>query len=327
MDFIRAQLTRIPRITPVNLSACTVLITGANSGLGLAASREVLMSSPKRLILAVRNLDEGNKARSELMGRGKPTLTEIEVRKLDQNNFESVASFAKSLKGDRVDFAILNAGVMNCEFITSADGLESELQVNVLSPALLSLLLLPNFHLASSSPKPPSTPRPHLTFVSSGLHTMAKFPERKLGPGEILPALNNRAQYSQSDRYSVSKTIGLLWMRELARRVQSSDIVINAVNPGFCKTGLMRNTSGVMYYLSRVAQFLLGREVEDGARCLVDAAIIKGPETHGLYLSEMQVKAESDLVRSAEGKELEGRLWEEIVALLGQHGLDVENLP
>jgi NAD(P)-dependent dehydrogenase (short-subunit alcohol dehydrogenase family) len=110
MDFIRAQLTRIPRITPVNLSACTVLITGANSGLGLAASREVLMSSPKRLILAVRNLDEGNKARSELMGRGKPTLTEIEVRKLDQNNFESVASFAKSLKGDRVDFAILNAG-------------------------------------------------------------------------------------------------------------------------------------------------------------------------------------------------------------------------
>jgi retinol dehydrogenase 12 len=115
MDFIRAQLTRIPRITPVNLSACTVLITGANSGLGLAASREVLMSSPKRLILAVRNLDEGNKARSELMGRGKPTLTEIEVRKLDQNNFESVASFAKSLKGDRVDFAILNAGeLLHC---------------------------------------------------------------------------------------------------------------------------------------------------------------------------------------------------------------------
>jgi retinol dehydrogenase-12 len=216
---------------------------------------------------------------------------------------------------------------MNGEFVASADGLESELQINVLSPALLSLLLLPNFHLASSFSKLPSTPRPHLTFVSSGLHTMAKFPERKLGPGEILPALNNRAQYSQSDRYSVTKTIGLLWMRELASRVQSSDIVINAVNPGFCKTGLMRNTSGVMYYLSRVTQFLLGREVADGARCLIDAAVIKGPETHGLYLSEMQVKAESDLVRSAEGKELEGRLWEEIVALLGQHGLDVENLP
>jgi len=53
----------------------------------------------------------------------------------------------------------------------------------------------------------------------------------------------------------------------------------------------------------------------------------KRPETHGLYLSEMQVKAESDLVRSAEGKELEGRLWEEIVALLDSMDLDVENLP
>jgi retinol dehydrogenase 12 len=108
MDFIRAQLTRIPRITPVNLSACTVLITGANTGLGLAASREVLMSSPKRLILAVRNLEEGNAARTELMGRGEPT--EIEVRKLDQNSFESVTSFVKGLKGNPVDFVILNAG-------------------------------------------------------------------------------------------------------------------------------------------------------------------------------------------------------------------------
>jgi len=278
------------------------------------------------LILAVRNLEEGNKAKNELMGRGKPTSTEIEVRRLDQNSFESVTSFVKSLKGDRVDFAILNAGVMNSEFITSTDGLESELQVNALSPALLSLLLLPNFHLASSSPKLPNAPRPHLTFVSSGLHGMAKFPERKLGPGEILSALNNRSKYNQSDRYGVTKTIGLLWMRELASRVQSSDVVVNAVNPGFCKTKLMRNAGSVAYYLSKCAQFLLGREVADGARCLVDATIVKGPETHGLYHSETQIKAESDLVRSAEGKELGERLWEEIVALLGKHGLDVENL-
>jgi len=218
-------------------------------------------------------------------------------------------------------------GVMNAEFTTSADGLESELQVNTLSPALLSLLLLPNIYLASSSPRTPNTPRPHLTFVSSGVHSMAKFPERKLGPGEILPALNGRAQYNQSDRYAVTKTIGLLWMRELASRVNSSDIVINAVNPGFCKTGIMRNARGIVDYASRAMQFLLGREVADGARCLVDAAVIKGPETHGLYLSEMEVKAESDLVRSDEGKELKGRLWDEIVKLLEKHGLDAESLP
>ncbi|KAI9776764.1 MAG: hypothetical protein M1839_009408 [Geoglossum umbratile] len=90
---------------------------------------------------------------------------------------------------------------MNGEFIPSTDGLESELQVDTLSTALLSLLLLPNLRLASSYPRLPDTPRPHLTFVSSGIHGMAKFPERKLGPGEVLPALSNRAQYKQSDRY------------------------------------------------------------------------------------------------------------------------------
>ena len=93
-------------------------------------------------------------------------------------------------------------------------------------------------------------------------------------------------------------------MRELASRVKSSDVVVNAVNPGFCKMGLMRNARGVVYYLSGGAQFLLGREAVDGARCLVDAAVMKGPEAHGLYLSEMQIKVESDLVRSAKGKEL-----------------------
>ena len=78
MDFIKAQLSKIPAITPVNLSACTVLITGSNTGLGLDKS--------------------------------KAASTEIEVRKLDQGSFASVLSFAKGLKGDRVDLAILNAG-------------------------------------------------------------------------------------------------------------------------------------------------------------------------------------------------------------------------
>ena len=109
MDFIKAQLSKIPAITPVNLSACTVLITGSNTGLGLEAAREFLPSKPKRLILAVRNIEKGNEAKREL-DKSKAASTQIEVRKLDQGSFASVLSFAKGLKGDRVDLAILNAG-------------------------------------------------------------------------------------------------------------------------------------------------------------------------------------------------------------------------
>ena len=109
MDFLKAQFTKIPLISPVNLSNSTVLITGANAGIGLETAREILKSKPKRLILAVRNLDRGNTAASELT-KVKAASTEIDVRQLDQASFSSVKAFADGLDGQKVDVAILNAG-------------------------------------------------------------------------------------------------------------------------------------------------------------------------------------------------------------------------
>lgn len=196
--------------------------------------------------------------------------------------------------------------------------------MNTLGPALLSLLLLPNLGLASTSHTLPDVPRPHLTIVSSGLHAMAKFPERKLGKGEALSALNDPKKYNQQDRYPVTKALSLLWTKELAERVASSEVIINAPTPGFCKTGLMRNTHGIMSYVVKLSGALLGRSAVDGARCLVSAAVEAGPETHGKYLSETHVKAESEMVGGEEGKELQGRMWQEIVGLLKLHGLPEE---
>ena len=111
MEFIRAQRTRIPRITPADLSNYTVLITGSNTGLGLEAAREFLKSRPCRLILAVRNMEKGKVAKAELEKTTKGQ-TKIEVRKLDQGSFESVRYFVNDLRGERVDFALLNAGMV-----------------------------------------------------------------------------------------------------------------------------------------------------------------------------------------------------------------------
>jgi retinol dehydrogenase-12 len=109
MDFIRAQLTKIPRVIPVDLSRSTVLITGANSGLGLEAAREILISKPERLILAVRDVVKGDEARKLLAGANL-SGAKIDVRKLDQSSFKSIQDFVAQLKGERVDIAILNAG-------------------------------------------------------------------------------------------------------------------------------------------------------------------------------------------------------------------------
>ncbi|MCJ1314391.1 hypothetical protein MMC25_008073 [Agyrium rufum] len=265
MDFIRSQRKKIPQLKPTNLSGGTVLITGGNAGLGKEAAREILASKPSKLILAVRNLASGNAAKSEIsMAIGENADTTIEVRKLDQSSFESVHTFVKGLGNERIDIAILNAGVRNSQWSTTPDGFESDLQVNVLAPTLF-----------------PANP-PMLTFVGSGLHEQAKFPERKEALGKVIAALNDPSSYKQQDRYATSKTVGLLWMQELAQRVSSDKIdegtTINAVNPGFCKKGITQHMSGAMAYILKMTEYTLGRSPQDGARCIVDAAVYKGKD-------------------------------------------------
>ncbi|KAF7942248.1 hypothetical protein EAE99_000298 [Botrytis elliptica] len=97
---------------------------------------------------------------------------------------------------------------------------------------------------------------------------MAKFPEKDLPQGEILAALNDANRYTQSDRYPVTKAISLLWTKELANKVASSEVIINAPTPGFCKTGLMSQTSGIMGLIVKLSMILVGRSAPDGARCL-----------------------------------------------------------
>ncbi|TEY85262.1 hypothetical protein BOTCAL_0015g00510 [Botryotinia calthae] len=324
MDFLRAQFTKIPKLKLVNLSKSTILITGANAGLGLEAAREILLSKPERLILAVRDVEKGNVAKKELQN-GMTSSTQIDVHKLDHSSFRSVQNFVKGLEGQRVDIAILNAGTWNTKFTTTTDGYESNLQVNTLAPALLYLLLLPNLRVAALFTRPADAPQPHLSIVSSGLHEMAKFPEKDLPQGEILAALNDANRYTQSDRYPVTKAISLLWTKELSKRIPSSKVIINAPTPGFCKTGLMSQTSGIMGFIVKLAFLSVGRSAQDGSQCLVDAAVSGPLETHGRYLSEMQIKLESELLRSEQGAELGKKLWEEIMDVFARKGLDIQS--
>ena len=153
---------------------------------------------------------------------------------------------------------------------------------------------------------------------------MAKFPERKLPVGQVLAALNDQNRYDPQDRYATTKVISLLWTKALASKVPSSQVIINAPTPGFCKTGLMSNTSGIMGFIVKLSMLLIGRSAEDGARCLVHSALVTGDGTHGKYLSEMTVKPESELVRSQEGQQLETKMWDEIVEAFARKNIQVK---
>ena len=93
---------------------------------------------------------------------------------------------------------------------------------------------------------------------------------------------------AKGHRYNVSKMIELLCFRELANDVTKSSkqrIIVSLINPGFIKTDIMRDTSGLYKLYIKVMQKTLSRPTEVGGRILVSAAE-GGDETHGQYLDD-----------------------------------------
>ena len=111
----------------------TVIVTGANSGLGLVTARE-LARAGARTILAVRNVDKGRDAAATMTG-------DVEVRRLDLQDLSSVKAFADGVSG--ADVLVNNAGIMAVPYALTVDGFESQIGTNHLGHFALTNLLLP----------------------------------------------------------------------------------------------------------------------------------------------------------------------------------------
>ncbi|MGH3558091.1 MAG: SDR family NAD(P)-dependent oxidoreductase, partial [Mycobacterium sp.] len=111
----------------------TVIVTGANSGLGAVAAHE-LARVGAQVIVAVRNTGKGEAAARQMTG-------DVEVRRLDLQDLASVRQFADGV--DAVDVLINNAGVMAVPHAVTADGFERQIGTNHLGHFALTNLLLP----------------------------------------------------------------------------------------------------------------------------------------------------------------------------------------
>ena len=187
----------------------TVIITGANSGLGAVTARE-LAGKGAKIIMAVRNTKKGDAAAQQITGQ-------VEVRQLDLQDLSSVRGFADGV--DEVDVLINNAGIMAAPFALTADGFESQIGTNHLGHFALTNLLLPKL-----------TDR--VVTVSSMAHW----------PGRInFDDLNWKSRrYSPWLAYSQSKLANLLFPSELQRRLHSvgSPLRALAAHPGYSHTNL-----------------------------------------------------------------------------------------
>lgn len=128
----------------------TILITGANSGIGLGAAKE-LAKKGATLILAVRNLQKGKQAAQEIAQQSP--LSNIEVMQLDLSDLESVKQLSTEVakRYNKLDILINNAGIMMPnEKTLSKQGYEIQLATNHLGHFLLTKELLPLLEKSSS---------------------------------------------------------------------------------------------------------------------------------------------------------------------------------
>ncbi|KAI4168062.1 MAG: hypothetical protein LQ343_006695 [Gyalolechia ehrenbergii] len=306
--FMYRQKTAHPAPVPFHdLTGQTILVTGANVGIGMEATRQLIGFKVARVIMAVRTPAKGEEAKRDLL-KTNPSC-DIQIWPLDMDDFNSVLAFNRRAQElDRLDIALLNAGVKKQDYEqNSTTGHETTIQVNHLATSLLSLLLLPPLRQTAARFGKPS----RLTFTASEVHMWTQFKE-KTAP-HIIKELDDKNTWANPDRYNCSKLLNVLWCRELASRVSKDEIIINCVNPGLVRSSLHReNTNKTEQKFTA----FFGWSTEEGGRTLVNAAVAQGPATHGAYISECKPTNASPWVRSEEGGQVQKKLFKQTIDTL-----------
>ncbi|KAM7421723.1 hypothetical protein PAMA_015730 [Pampus argenteus] len=282
------------------LDGKTVLITGANTGIGKETSRD-LARRGARVVMACRDLTRAEQAAEEI--RHSTGNGNVVIRHLDLASLFSVRQFAKDFldSEDRLDIMINNAGVMMCPKWLTEDGFETQLAVNHLGHFLLTNLLLPK--LKSSAPS-------RVVTVSSIAHRGGRI--------DFDDLFFSRRPYSSLQSYRQSKLANVLFSRELAGRVGGSGVSSFCLHPGVIRTELGRHVQGwfpLLGALLSLPSFLLMKTPWQGSQTTIYCAVTPGLETRsGRYFSDC---AERETAPEGRDDVVAKRLWEESARLVG----------
>lgn len=261
----------------------TIVVTGVTSGIGFEITRELLKQG-HRVISGARNMKKARQVKAELIKNTENAL--IDFFEVDFANFESVKQFAGNISANynAIDVLINNAGTWEVEFKETVNGIETNLQVNHLSPMLLTLELIPLLLKAKNA---------RIINTSSGAH------RRDILNLEDLEF--RRSPYNGVASYSQSKLLNILFSIELTNRLKNTNIIVNTVHPGYVKTALFdkmgkRDWEGIP-------------DASLGAKSALYAALSPDIEgTSGLYI--YLDKQDSNLSAMATNKTLAIKAWD-----------------
>jgi NAD(P)-dependent dehydrogenase (short-subunit alcohol dehydrogenase family) len=233
-----------------DMTGRTVIVTGANSGIGRAAA-SALAGAGAHAVLAVRNADKGRAAAAAMPGS-------TEVRQLDLADLASIHRFAQAWDGE-IAILINNAGVMIPPLTRTADGFELQFGTNHLGHFALTNLLLE--HISG-----------RVVTVSSALHKSGKIDFDDLNW--------ERKRYNPSRAYAQSKLANLLFTSELQRLLvgAGSRVLATAAHPGYAATNLQgQSANRLLNLLAAIGNRTIAQDENAGAMPTLYAAVAEIP--------------------------------------------------
>lgn len=295
-----------------DLTGKVVIVTGANSGLGLESTKALAVKGAT-VVMACRNLNKAEQAKAEV--QQKAPQARLEVMELDNASLASVRAFATTFKEkyDRLDILLNNAGVMAIPRMETEDGFEMQLGVNHLAHFALTGLLL---ELLTNTPGS----RVHSTASSAAFTGSINFAD-----------LMGKKEYGRWTAYGQSKLANAAFATELNRRLQATghDTIANASHPGFVRTNLQTNSlnqSGAPFLeqvLYRIAGPLLAQDISMGVLPQLYAATVpeaKGGVFYGPKIFRMRgYPTEQRCNDTLDDTAVLQRLWEISEELTGIH--------
>ncbi|MFX0196102.1 MAG: SDR family oxidoreductase [Candidatus Hodarchaeota archaeon] len=275
------------RDKPMKDNIC--MVTGATSGVG-EVTAQVLAQQGATVIIVGRNPEKGATTVSQI--KQQTGTSTVEFILADLSSQQAIHQLVEQFKRryQRLDVLVNNAGASFRKRQNSVDGIEMTFALNHLGYFLLTNLLLDT--LKSSAPA-------RIVNVSSGEHKRVKL---------NFDDLQAKQKYSSYRAYKQSKLCNILFTYELTRRLEGTDVTVNAVTPGLVKTKLGLEDGGFPAIMKRLINFLAGKSPEEGAKAIIYLAT--SPDVEGVtgkyFVKQEAVPSSND----SYDKDIARRLWQ-----------------
>lgn len=274
--------------TETSMEDKIVLVTGANSGIGKAASLE-LAKMGATVVMVARNREKGEEAMSEI--RKESQNDAVDLLLADLSSLESVRNLAAEFekKYSKLHVLVNNAGLFNQRRRVTVDGYENTFATNYLAPFLLTNLLLDR--LKDSAPS-------RIVNVSSVGHYSGHM---------NFDDLNLEKDYGGWKAYGQSKLALVLFTHELAKKLQGTRVTVNSLHPGTVATHIWARPLGPIGFIMAPVRLFM-KSPKQGAETLVYlASSPDAKDLNGEYLDDLKVKKSSE---ESYNEEIAERLWD-----------------